>query len=173
MGLEEVDDSSFICCVFLLLSDNIFGCLYTLTKLSFLWKEVILAIAITIDNGLFWFECVKPEPFKKIETQTKQNRTTKQFKLNRYKNFKLKPNRFRDFQTFEPLKPRGRGSVLVFKLGQNSNFYILILICFLEVFLKKNLNHWNRNFKPFKPIKTRFESVNPQTETELFIKTRT
>ena len=67
-------------------------------------------VQLTIGNrfGSVQFESAKTELFKNFETCTEPNLTTKP--LNR------------TIKKVKPLRPRFRGSVLVFNLGQNSNF---------------------------------------------------
>ena len=66
----------------------------------------------TRSNNLHWFGPVPECQNQTIWKFWNANRTTKPFRLNRYKKTK-------------PLKLRIRGSILVFKLGQNSKFKIL------------------------------------------------
>ena len=115
-----------------------------LSELARATQKCTFTRRIAIANSSVQFESVKLKLFK--TDQAEPNRTTKLFKPNRYKNFKLKPNGFRDFQTFKSLKPQfGFGfhvrskfkiSHFKFKILKFSIFQILIvqnLKIFLEI----------------------------------------
>ena len=74
---------------------------------------------ILMINNWQQFESVKPDHLKKFETWTELNWTIRPFKP---KLFELKPFKPNCDKQSKPLKPRFCGLVLVFNLGQNSNF---------------------------------------------------